>query len=44
MYQLTLQITDTKLEDFLRQVAKKEGKNVPEMALFAINFYKNMVL
>lgn len=36
MYQLTLEITDTKLEQYLRQVAKKEGKNVPEMALFAI--------
>jgi len=36
MYQLTLQITDTQLEQSLRQVAQKEGKNVPEMALFAI--------
>jgi hypothetical protein len=36
MYQLTLQITDTQLEQSLRQVAQKEGKNLPEMVLFAI--------
>ncbi len=36
MYQLTLQITDTQLEQSLRQVAQKEGRNLPEMALIAI--------
>jgi hypothetical protein len=36
MYQLTLQITDTQLEQSLRQVAQKEGKKVSEMVLFAI--------
>lgn len=36
MYQLTLQITDTQLEQSLRQLAQKEDRNIPEMALIAI--------
>jgi hypothetical protein len=36
MYQLTLQITDTQLEHTLRQIAQREGKGIPEMAIFAI--------
>jgi hypothetical protein len=36
MYQLTLQITDSELEHSLQQIAQKEGKNPPEIALIAI--------
>jgi hypothetical protein len=41
MYQLTLEITDTQLEQSLRQVAQKEGRNIPEMALIAIQQYRS---
>jgi hypothetical protein len=36
MYQLTLQITDAQLEQSLRQLAQKEGRNISEIALIAI--------
>ncbi len=36
MYQLTLQITDSQLEKSLRQLAQKEGRNISEIALIAI--------
>ncbi|EDN66929.1 hypothetical protein BGP_2382 [Beggiatoa sp. PS] len=36
MYQLTLQIADTQLEQSLRQIAQKEGREISQMALIAI--------
>ena len=36
MYQLNLEITDARVEHSLRQIAKKENKDISEIALIAI--------
>lgn len=36
MCQLTLQITDTRLEQSLQQIAQKEGKKMSDIAIIAI--------
>jgi len=36
MCQLTLQITDAQLEQSLRQLAQKEGRNIVEIALIGL--------